>query len=204
MGKAPIIDLYIDLISPYCYLAHTQLPGIADRFGAELVYRPMHIATAKIAAGNFGPSNMEVPSKFAALRRDLERWATRYNVPFNFPRSIAGELWNIALLHSQRAGMARRFATLAFDRLWGEGGDPADPDLLRSSIELAGLDAEETMAFVNSNEGRAAFRKACVEAHQGGIFGAPIMIVGYELFWGNDRLDFLAEHLEQVCAGSAS
>jgi 2-hydroxychromene-2-carboxylate isomerase len=189
------IDLYIDIISPYCYLAYVRLPALAAKHGYTLRHHPIHIASAKLAAGNYGPSNMEVVPKGKALVRDLERWAKRYGVPLRFPKSIVGEPWNIGILFADRHGKAEAYLRQAYRLLWAEGGDPADHGLLRLAAMEAGLNQDEFLDYVTSSLGRTEFRKESVDAHTKGIFGAPIMIVDDELFWGNDRLDFLEEYI---------
>lgn len=192
------IDVYMDIMSPYCYLAQINLPSLAERHGFELVYHPMHIATAKMAAGNFGPSNIEVPSKIKALRQDIDRWARRYGVPFSFPSGFNGEFWNIAALHAIDRGRAVYYYNAAYRELWGKGQDPANLVLLAQVAVESGLDAAETIAFAESAEGRGRFGRSCVEAHNAGVFGAPIMLVDENIFWGNDRLDFLEEYLIEL------
>ena len=194
------IACYIDLISPYCYLAFTQLPSLARRVGMPIAYHPVHIATAKIAAGNYGPSNLEVPAKGAALKQDIERWARRYGVPLRFPRGFDGERWNAGILFAARQGKTESYLKQAFAYLWAEGGDPANTQSLVEVTKASGLDVEPFVAFVDSSEGRCEFRRACVEAHRRGVFGAPIFFVGKEVFWGNDRLDFLEEYVKNLAA----
>src|SRR3546814_3604932 len=81
------IDFYFDFISPFSYLAQLRLPEIARRHGRALAYHPIDIPEAKIAAGNYGPSNREVPAKIKVLTADLQRLGRRYDVPLTFPRS---------------------------------------------------------------------------------------------------------------------
>lgn len=191
------IDFYFDFISPFSYLAHLKLPELAERNGATIVYHPIDIPTAKIAAGNYGPSNREVPPKIKIMLADLHRWADRYGAPLSFPKSFACEKWNTAALFAVEQGCAQAFVTEAYKRIWGEGIDPADDSELRAVATAAGLDADTLMDFVDSSAGKTQFRKSCVEAHADGIFGAPIMKVDDQYFWGNDRLDFLEEYLEK-------
>ncbi|MEH6638470.1 MAG: 2-hydroxychromene-2-carboxylate isomerase [Porticoccaceae bacterium] len=191
------IDLYFDFISPFSYLAHVKLPALAERHGAKIVYHPIDIPMAKIAAGNYGPSNREVPPKIKIMLADLHRWAERYDVPLSFPKSFACGKWNTAALFAAEHDCAQAFVTAAYARIWGQGIDPADDSELKAAAVEAGLDADKLMAFVESSAGQTAFRKSCVDAHASGVFGAPIMAVGDEYFWGNDRLEFLEEYLEK-------
>ena len=191
------IDFYFDFISPFSYLAHVKLPELAERQGAKIVYHPIDIPTAKIAAGNYGPSNREVTPKIKIMLADLHRWAERYGVPLAFPKSFDCLKWNTAALFASEHDCAQAFVTEAYQRIWGEGIDPSDDKELRGAASAVGLNADELIAFVDSSAGQTQFRKSCVDAHANSIFGAPIMMVGEEYFWGNDRLDFLEEYLEK-------
>jgi 2-hydroxychromene-2-carboxylate isomerase len=192
------IDFYFDFISPFSYLAHTKLPALAERYGAKINYHPMDIPTAKIAAGNYGPSNRDIPAKIKIMVPDIHRWAARYGVPMKFPKGFEGKKWNTGVLFAEQNNCAAAFVAEGYRRIWGEGIDPADDNELRSAAAAVGLDPDALMQYVNSPEGQTQFRKSCVDAHAHGIFGAPIMAVGEEYFWGNDRLDFLEEHLQSL------
>lgn len=198
------IDFYYDFISPFSYLANSRLPEIARRHGRTLRYRPFDIPQAKIAAGNYGPSNREVPAKIAVLTADLKRWAARYGLPLVFPAGFDCTRWNVAGLRAEQLGGAEAFVREAYHRIWGRGIDPGDEAEFRAAAEAAGLDAQALLDYADSSLGRTEFRKACVEAHRRGVFGAPLMFVDDQIFWGNDRLDFLDEYLAAAAAGSSA
>lgn len=190
------IDFYIDMISPFSYLANVKLPALAAKYGYTIAYHPMDIPMAKIAAGNYGPSNREVPAKMKVLGQDLQRWAAHYKVPLIFPKNFDTGRWNIAVLFAnQHQGSAGAFVTEAWSRIYGKGIDPTDDAELRGAAKAAGLDADAMMEYINSPRGRTDFNKACVEAHANGVFGAPIIKIGEEIWWGNDRMHFLEEYL---------
>ncbi len=190
------IDFYIDMISPFSYLANVKLSELAAKYGYTIVYHPMDIAMAKIAAGNYGPSNREIPAKMKVIVQDLNRWAAHYNVPFTFPKSFDTGRWNIAVLFATRQqGAAAAFVTGAWSRLYGRGADPADDAELRGAAKAAGLDADAMLDYIASPRGRTDFNKACVEAHAKGVFGAPMIMIDDQVWWGNDRMHFLEEYL---------
>ena len=68
MGKT--LHLYFDFISPFSYFAHLKLPDLARKYGYQIEYHPIDIPIAKLAAGNYGPSNQKVPAKIRALRQE--------------------------------------------------------------------------------------------------------------------------------------
>lgn len=189
------IDFYFDFISPFSYLAQLKLPALARRTGCELDYWPIDIPEAKIAAGNYGPSNREVAPKIKVMMADLERWAAKYEVPLRFPASFACADWNCATLYAREQGKAEPFVTAAFHRIWGLGIDPRDRDELRACAVEAGLDPNAIIGFVESSLGQNEYRKVRSAAYQNGVFGAPMMFVDDQIFWGNDRIDFLEDYL---------
>ena len=191
------IDFYFDFISPFSYLAQLKLPEIARAAGSTVEYWPIDIPEAKIAAGNYGPSNREVLPKIKVMKADLERWAERYGVPLTFPASFACADWNCAVLFARENGKAEAFVTDAYRRIWGQGIDPGNRNELAACATAAGLDADVLIAFVESPVGQTQYRKARTQAIQRGVFGAPLMFVDDQIFWGNDRLDFLSEYLNQ-------
>lgn len=197
------IDFYFDFISPFSYLAHVKLPAIARQYSRELNYHPIDIPQAKIAAGNYGPSNREIAPKIKALAADLQRWAARYDVPLIFPAGFDCLRWNVGALFARERGKATDFVREGYDRIWGRGIDPADEKELRQAANAAGLDADELSDYTGSSLGQTEFRKACVEAHRRGVFGAPLIFVDDQIFWGNDRLDFLEEYLSGAGHGEA-
>ena len=191
------IDFYFDFISPFSYLAQLKLPEIARKTGCELEYWPIDIPEAKIAAGNYGPSNREVAPKIKVMMADLNRWARKYDVPLRFPASFACSEWNCATLHAREQGKAEAFVAAAYNRIWGQGIDPSDREELRACATEAGLDPEGLITFVDSPLGQNEYRKVRSQAYKRGVFGAPLMFVDDEVFWGNDRLDFLEEYLSR-------
>lgn len=195
------IDFYFDFISPFSYLAYTQLPDLVKRYGWTLDYHPMDIPVAKLAAGNYAPSNMKQPAKIKALMQDMHRWAARYGVPLKFPSGMVGRRINTGAFLAQQEGCIEDYVREGFHRLWGLGGaDAYAPEFLRQLASDVGLDPDQFMAYVDSKEGEKAFEASKVAAHARGVFGAPIMMIGDQIWWGNDRLMFLEEYLQQQAA----
>ena len=179
------IDFYFDFISPFSYLAQLKLPDLAHRTGCTIEYWPIDIPEAKIAAGNYGPSNREVAPKIAV----------KHAAPLKFPASFACADWNCAVLYARSQGYVEAFVTAAYHRIWGLGIDPRDLSELRSCADEVGLDADGLCEFIASPTGQSEYRKVRTQAYQRGVFGAPMMFVDEQIFWGNDRLDFLESYL---------
>ncbi|MBV1876949.1 MAG: 2-hydroxychromene-2-carboxylate isomerase [Pseudomonadales bacterium] len=197
------LRFYFDFMSPFSYFAHLKLPDLTRKYDYEIDYQPIDIAAAKKAAGNYGPANREVPVKIHALIQDLKRWASYYDVPFSFPASMDCRRINIGALYAIQHQRAEQYVNSTFGMVWGQARStekPADPDhdyFLRYAAAAADLDTEEFVLFINSGEGEHAFKKSQLDAHSNGVFGAPIMKIDDQIWWGNDRLMFVEQYLKE-------
>lgn len=189
------IDFFFDFMSPFAYLAHERLAVMADKYGYTLRYIPIDLPRAKLAAGNTGPANRDIPSKIRYLMQDLGRWADRYGLPLEFPASLDSDRVNRGMFVAIDRSVARQYANAAWYLGWGRGGDFGSDSLLRELAGRMDWDAEEFAITLASPETEARYENANREAHERGIFGVPMMAIGDDMWWGNDRLDFLEEDL---------
>lgn len=196
------LDFYFDFMSPFAYLAHQKLPELAERYGYDLAYHPIDLPAAKLAAGNTGPPNVKVPVKIKYLKIDLARWARRYGVPLDFPGSLDTGAVNRGFFYALDHGPWQRYVTATWRRLWGEGGDPADTQLQAAVAGDMGWDANAFAEFIDSDAAAGRYAEANEQAQARGVFGAPTMMIGEHMWWGNDRLEFLEEHMRAAAGVS--
>jgi len=192
------IDYYFDFWSPYAYLASHRLAQIAQERGCTINYCPIDLTRAKLEAGNTGPPNLAIPPKIRYLMTDLKRWAALYGLPIGpVPKGKDTRRINIGALLAQDRGVARDYVAAGYAAVWGEGGDPNDDALLSGLAEGLGWDAGEFLAYIDSPEAQQRYEAAFAGAVERGVFGVPIMICDDQMWWGNDRLDFLDQYLAQ-------
>ncbi|MHA3791138.1 DsbA family protein [Rhizorhabdus wittichii] len=194
------VDYYFDFMSPYAYLAGTQLPRLIERYQGRVrfVGHSFDMWAARLAAGNTGPSNREIPAKSAVLMADVARWARRYGVPIVPPKGFDTVMLNRAFYVARDQGKEVGFMTGVYARLWGAGGDPADPAMLLDAAQDAGLDPEQAARDAGSAAIAARYDQENREAQARGIFGAPMFVAGDQTYWGNDRIAWLEEQLDAV------
>lgn len=191
------LEFFFDLGSPATYLAYTQLPALCAATGTQLVYKPMLLGGVFKATGNASP--ITVPAKGRYMFDDLARYARRYNVPLRFNphfpintlmlmRAITG----IQLHHPERF---QAFVDCLFHALWVDGRHIGDPAVVAAVLIEHGFDPDEVLALANDESVKAALKNNTEQAVQRGVFGAPSMFVGKQLFFGQDRLDFVREAL---------
>ncbi|WP_248730907.1 2-hydroxychromene-2-carboxylate isomerase [Pseudomonas sp. MWU13-2517] len=191
------LEFFFDLGSPATYLAYTQLPALCTDTATQLVYQPMLLGAVFKATGNASP--ITVPAKGRYMLDDLARYAKRYNVSLKFNphfpintlvlmRAITG----IQMRHPQHF---QTFIDCLFRALWVEGQHLGDPAVVARVLTEHGFDAEEVLALANDEEVKATLKNKTEQAIQRGVFGAPSMFVGNQLFFGQDRLEFVREAL---------
>jgi len=188
------LEFFFDFGSPYSYLAHSQLGAL----GAEVAVRPMAVLKVMEAVGN-QPTTLLSAAKGRYARTDLGRWAALYKVPLNpgNMRTNDGQACARAVLAAGRIGKAREATAALFHAYWGEGVALSDILAILAVLERAGLDAKAIGALIDSPEVAAELEANTKEAAERGVFGAPTIFVGEDMFFGNDRLDFVRARLSQ-------
>ena len=191
------IDFYFDFGSPAAYLAATQLPHIAADAGATLVWKPMLLGGVFQATGNHSPAEVKLKGRY--LNRDLARFAKRYGVPFahnpHFPINTLLLMRGATGLQTEQPERFMDYVKAMYDAMWVDGRNMNDPATVGAALQAAGFDAAAVLALANAQATKDRLKATTQEAVERGVFGAPTMFVGDEMFWGQDRLDFVREAL---------
>ncbi len=191
----PAIKFYFDFLSPYAYLAQQRLPALAAQAGCDIDYVPVDLAWIKREARNTGPSAREMPLKLTYARADLQRWAGRYGVTLIPLVSYDSSRANKGVFFAIDQGMAAEYVDLLWKRVYGEGADMGSDPLLQSVARTLDWDPKRFLDYTGSAAAQDRLEAANRAAHQQGVFGVPSMVIDDTLWWGNDRLEFLADHL---------
>lgn len=188
-------EFFFDFGSPASYLAYTQMDGIAKRTGAEIIWRPMLLGGVFKATGNASP--VTVPAKGKWMLSDLPRFAKRYGVPYNrnpfFPVNTLLMMRGAAAYEG--APQFRPYVDAMFKAMWVDAKNMNDMPTAASVLKAAGFDPVEFMAKAESQEAKDRLKATTEEAVTRGVFGAPTTFVGEDMFFGQDRLDFVEEAL---------
>jgi len=193
------VELFFDFGSPASYLAYTQLPKIAQECGAQIIWRPMLLGGVFKATGNTSP--IAVPAKGRWMRDDLVRWAQRYAVDFafnpHFPIHTLTLMRGAVGLQLRRPERFARYVEVVFRAMWSTPRNLGDAAILADTLAQAGFDNEEFTALVGDAEVKGRLIAITEEAVARGVFGAPTCFVGTQMFFGQDRLDFVRQALLQ-------
>jgi len=191
------VEFFYDFGSATAYLAHTQMPGLAKRTGATVAYRPMLLGGVFKATGNQSP--VMIPAKGAYMGVDLPRFAKRYGVVFRmnpyFP--INTLVLMRGAVAAERLGKLMAYANAVFDAIWVNSRNLNDPAETAKVWAEAGFDPQALFAATQDQSVKDALKASTDEAIARGAFGAPTFYVGSEMFWGQDRIDFVEEALRK-------
>jgi 2-hydroxychromene-2-carboxylate isomerase len=194
---ATSLEFFFDYGSPFSYLADTRLAALRERTGCELVYRPMLLGGVFKATGNRSPAAEPIEAKRRHGAIDMQRWVRRLGVPFktnpNFP--INTLLLMRTCYAAMAAGAFEPFHRAIYPAFWAEGRNLGDPEVIARVLEAAGLDPKPLLEAAATQPVKDALRATTEEAIARGIFGAPTFFAGGQMFFGNDRLDFVEEAL---------
>lgn len=192
------IDFYFDVWSPYAYLASHRLAEIAEQYGCRVNYLPIDLKRAKLAAGNTGPANIDIPPKIRYLMTDLKRWAQRYGLRFGeIPKGSDINRINKGVFFATDRKVGRDYVREAYAAVWGRGGDPNSDGLLTGLAQTMNWDAGEFLSYISSDEANDRYEQVFNVAVERGVFGVPIVVTDDQMWWGNDRLAFVEEYLAE-------
>jgi 2-hydroxychromene-2-carboxylate isomerase len=184
-----IIDYYMSAGSPWSYLGHVRFGEIAKRHGAVVNVKPADYGRVIFPHSGGLPVPKRAPQRQAYRLVELRRWKEYLGVPLvvqpkHFPidANPAGRLI-CAAAQEKRMALAADLLTA----LWRDDRDIADPALLREIGAKHGVLEGDATAYQRFSE----------EALARGVFGAPSYVYRDEIFWGQDRLDFLDRALQR-------
>ena len=196
---APSVEFFFDVGSPTAYLAWTQLPALCRAENAALVFRPMLLGGVFQATGNSSP--VTVPAKGRYMNIDIARHAQRYGVPLtinpHFPINTLTLMRAAAGVQLRQPERFDAYLHAVFDAMWVRPLDLNQPAEVAKAWHAGGFDPASTLALAGEAEVKNTLRATTEEAVARGVFGAPTMFVGEQMFFGQDRLDFVREALRR-------
>lgn len=196
MGKT--IDYYLSLVSPWTYLGASRLEKIAREKNAEIRVKPMSLAIIFPQSGGL-PLPKRAPQRQAYRLVELERWSKYLGEPINlhpkfFPNDEKPAAYCVIAL-GEAGGDSLKLAHAVLRAVWVEERDISDEATLAKILEETGNDAAAVLSAAKDPAVAKRYEDLSQEALEAGVFGSPSYVVDGELFWGQDRLDFLERAL---------
>ncbi|HEX3692750.1 MAG TPA: 2-hydroxychromene-2-carboxylate isomerase [Solirubrobacteraceae bacterium] len=188
--------LYFDLGSPYAYLAAER---VEELLSAPVRWQPISLGGLFKLTGRSSWS-LGDPERRRVGIAEVERRASSYGLPpLRWPDPWPGNYLTAmrAAIYAQRQGLAREFATRAFESAFQRGHDLSDPEHVLAAAAEVGLERSSVEQATGSDEIKLALREATDVAYRLGVIGVPAIAVGRELFWGDDRLQEAAASVQK-------
>ncbi len=193
-----VVDYYHSLVSPWTYLGGPRLGRIVEQAGARVNVKPIDLSKVFPVSGGL-PLAKRAPQRQAYRLVELARWRDHLGMPLNLePRFFPARdgLAARTVIAARQAGTDAGVLSNAILRaVWVEERNIADADDLLAICGENGCDGAALAAAAETEAVADEFAANTAEAIELGIFGSPSYVHRGELFWGQDRLDFLARAL---------
>jgi 2-hydroxychromene-2-carboxylate isomerase len=187
------IEFCFDFGSPTSYFAWNILRRIRDTSDTEITWHPMLLGGVFKATGNTSP--VAIPAKGAYMGADMQRFAEKYEIDHAFNDHFP---INTLVMMRGAAGLLgddrfEDYVTAVYEAIWKDNKNMGDIDVAGQVLVDAGFDPAEFMALVNDGDVKDKLKALTEDAVERGVFGAPTMFVGDQMFFGQDRMHFVAE-----------
>ena len=196
------IDYFMSHGSPWTFLGHSRLGDLVNKFNAKLNIYPVNYGEIFPISGGL-PVSKRPPQRQKLRLQELTRWSKFLNINLNtqpnfFPsKSLLPSLIIIAA----KMEKLDNYFELAFkimNSLWVENQDIDDEDVLKKILNRMNFDAENIILLAKSEKCLDIMNKYTQLAITKNVFGAPTYIIEDQIYWGQDRLDFVERHLNSM------
>ena len=189
------IEFYFDFGSPTAYLAFTQLQLIAEKNKTNLEYYPILLGGVFKATGNNPPAS--VPAKGKYMMVDLQRYADKYKVPYK--RNPYFPVNTLSLMRGavsyQEDGDFLKYVNVMFKNMWIDPKNLNDDEVLKKVLIDNNFDADDFTKRISDQNTKNKLISNTENAVKKGAFGAPTIFVGDEMFFGQDRMEFIEDYI---------
>lgn len=201
------IDYYFSLTSPWAYIGHALFRDIVSTYNIKVNHKPVFLADLFSESGGL-PLAKRHPVRQRYRMLELQRWKDKRGLDFHFaPRHVPfnGRLADGVVIAALEAGHdPDRFLRRAYAAVWEEQLDLADAATIARLADEAGLPGKSLIERSPASEISAQYEQNRQDALAADVFGSPGYVLDGEAFWGQDRLELLADALKSGRAAYSS
>ena len=191
------IDYYMFTLSPFTYLAGKRLEEIAVRNGATINYKPLNLMQVFEKTGGTPPKDRHI-SRQIYRTQEIRRVAVHNNMqvtekPTYWPTNHAPSCYAIIAAQQSGVGNIGGLCQSILKSCWLDNKDISDDNVIKDALILNGFDPSLTDSGLL--EGAETFSRNTEDAINANVFCSPSYVVNDQVFFGQDRLDYLENYL---------
>ncbi len=195
------IEYFFTPLSGFAYLGHQRFIKLAENYSAKVAFYPVKIASVFEANQSVAPAKQS-PSRLAYRQADMKRWGEHLDLPLNLkpkfwptPDLLAGK----CIIAAGKLGMSQAVVAQALmSGVWAKDKNIADLNDVNTLLSDAGLAATEILDHASASDIEQTQENYTKRAIEKGVFGSPTFIIEGELYFGQDRLNFVEAHLART------
>jgi 2-hydroxychromene-2-carboxylate isomerase len=193
------VDYYFSFSSPWAYIGHKAFRDVVATYGLKVNHKPVVLVDLFSETGGL-PLIKRHPVRQRYRIMELQRWRDKRGLNFHFqPKHVPlnARLADGVVIAAIEAGLdPDPYLRRAFPAVWEQELNLADPDVIRRIADDAGLPGERLVERSASEEIGAAYEQNRQDAIAADVFGSPVYVLDGEVFWGQDRIELLADALK--------
>jgi 2-hydroxychromene-2-carboxylate isomerase len=193
------VDYYFSFQSPWAYVGHSVFQEVAKTYGVEVNYKPVVLVDLFSETGGL-PLMKRHPVRQRYRMVELQRWRDKRGMKFhlqpeNWP--FNARLADGVVIAALEAGLGPEpFVRRAFAAVWEDQLKMTDPAILIKLADESGLPGKKLVERSASEEVSVAYEQNRQDAMAADVFGSPAYVLDGEVFWGQDRIELLADALK--------
>jgi 2-hydroxychromene-2-carboxylate isomerase len=193
------VDYYFSFQSPWAYIGHNVFRDVAKTYGLKVNYKPVVLVDLFSETGGL-PLMKRHPVRQRYRMVELQRWRDKRGLKFhlqpaNWP--FNARLADGMVIAAIQAGVdPEPFMRRAFAAVWEGQLNLAEPATLMQLADQSGLSGKQLVERSESDEISVAYEQNRQDALAADVFGSPVYVLDGEVFWGQDRIELLADALK--------
>ena len=193
------VDYYFSFSSPWAYIGHKAFRDVVETYGLTVNHKPVVLVDLFSETGGL-PLIKRHPVRQRYRMVELQRWRDKRGLNFHFqPKHtpLNARLADGVVIAAIELGLdPAPFLRRAFPAVWEDELNLADPSTIAKIADDAGLPGEKLVERSGSEEISAAYEQNRQDAITADVFGSPVYVLDGEVFWGQDRIELLADALK--------
>jgi len=193
------IDYYFSFQSPWAYIGHKPFSDVVSAYDLKVNHKPVVLVDLFSETGGL-PLMKRHPVRQRYRMVELQRWRDRRGLKFNLqPKNwpFNARIADGVVIAAREAGLdPEKYLRRAFAAVWEDQLNLADPDTVAGIADEAGLPGRKLVERSASEAVSAVYEQNRQDAIAADVFGSPVYVLDGEVFWGQDRIELLADALK--------